>query len=399
MVCRSPAEEGVVLTRLSSVKNNELSIDAESAEVRRTSNHPQIVNPNGSLSTLSHDMKVLIQGVQKLRQLGVEDLDLPLPKIVVVGDQSTGKSSVIESLSEIQVPRSAGTCTRCPLEINLSEHASAWTCQVYLVKKYVYDNISTASRKSQSKSQAPTRDRPLGRWHQQDLEEFHFYTVEHKDDVPNVLRLAQLATLNPGSPYTLYKPGTVPAASEALQVKFSPNIVRLDISGPGLPNLAFHDLPGIINNSDVEEENYLVQLVRNLVKSYVSSKDSINLLALPVTDDPANSSALRLIREVKAEARTVGCVTKPDRLQSGESLSQWMQILQGNQFRLGHGYFVVKNDVDPAVDHATARADEKFFFQNQEPWTTTLRNFSSKFGTPVLQAALSEKLASQIRQR
>jgi len=40
----------------------------------------------------------------------VEDLDLPHPKIVVVGDQSTGKSSLIEGMSEIKVLRSAGTC-------------------------------------------------------------------------------------------------------------------------------------------------------------------------------------------------------------------------------------------------------------------------------------------------
>ena len=344
-------------------------------------------------------MKALIQGVQKLRQLGVEDLDLPLPKIVVVGDQSTGKSSLIEGMSEIQVPRSAGTCTRCPLEINLSENTSNWSCRVSLCKKYVYDGLVGVSRKGRQKSEGATRDRPLGRWLQQDTEELHFHTIQHKDDVPAVLRLAQLATLNPGTSHESYRPGQVPAPSESLQVKFSPNIVRLDISGPELPNLAFYDLPGVINVSDVAEETYLVNLVRNLVKDYVQSEDSINLLALPMTDDPANSSALRLIRELKAESRTVGCLTKPDRLQEGESVDQWTQLLQENRFRLGHGYFVVKNDPNPEIDHKTARMDEKSFFETHEPWTTSLRNFSRKFGTPVLQSMLSQTLTSQIRKR
>jgi len=86
-------------------------------------------------------VKELVQAVRELRHLGVEDLDLPHPKIVVVGDQSTGKSSLIEGMSEIKVPRSAGTCTRCPLEINLTEDTypeGQWSCRVFLHRKYIY---------------------------------------------------------------------------------------------------------------------------------------------------------------------------------------------------------------------------------------------------------------------
>ena len=100
------------------------------------------------------------------------------------------------------------------------------------------------------------------------------------------------------------------------QVKFSPNVIRLEISGPFLPNLSFYDLPGVINVSDVPEEGYLVDLVKNLVKEYIQADNSINLLTLPMTDDPANSSASKLIRDEKAEARTVGVLTKPDRVRT-----------------------------------------------------------------------------------
>lgn len=141
----------------------------------------------------------LILIARRLHHLGLDNLDLPLPKIVVVGDQSTGKSSLIEGMSEIKVPRSSGTCTRCPLEINLSESSTdAWSCKVLLCKKYMYKGThGQAVTRGKGKPEAATRQRPLGPWILQDTEEIYFAAVASKEDVPNVLKLAQLATLNP----------------------------------------------------------------------------------------------------------------------------------------------------------------------------------------------------------
>lgn len=46
-------------------------------------------------------LKALVQGVDKLKSLGIEQTTLPLPKIVVVGDQSAGKIAVRLSLCTI----------------------------------------------------------------------------------------------------------------------------------------------------------------------------------------------------------------------------------------------------------------------------------------------------------
>lgn len=47
---------------------------------------------------------------------------MDLPQIAVIGQQSAGKSSVIEAISGITLPRSSGTCTRRVLVLYLSLH-------------------------------------------------------------------------------------------------------------------------------------------------------------------------------------------------------------------------------------------------------------------------------------
>ncbi|EEP76383.1 predicted protein [Uncinocarpus reesii 1704] len=340
---------------------------------------------SSSIDMISKSMKTMVRKIQDLRHLGIENKQLPLPKIVVVGDQSTGKSSLIEGISEIKVPRSAGCCTRCPLEINLSESDTPWTCRVLLMKKYMYC----------SKKMLPTSKSPFGPWVEQEPEEFLFDTLTEKSMLEAVIKWAQLATLNPGRPYKEFMRGENSDTEPYTQVKFSPNVVRLDISAPKFPNLSFYDLPGVINVAEVDDEKYLVTLVENLVKDYIKSDNTIVLLTMPMTDDATNSSAARIVREVRgARERTLGVLTKPDRIDCG--YEQWEELLSGEKFTLGHKYYVVKNNADPVVDHANARVEEHLFF-GHPPWTREFAPYSDRFGTRKLQTALSSLLLKQIQ--
>ncbi|XP_010539149.1 PREDICTED: LOW QUALITY PROTEIN: putative dynamin-related protein 4A [Tarenaya hassleriana] len=69
-------------------------------------------------------IRPLLDTVDRLRNLNVMKEGIQLPTIVVVGDvfwevQSSGKSSVLESLAGISLPRGQGICTRVPLVMRL----------------------------------------------------------------------------------------------------------------------------------------------------------------------------------------------------------------------------------------------------------------------------------------
>lgn len=158
---------------------------------------------------------------------------------MVVGDQSSGKSSLIEALSGITVPRDAGCCTRCPLQIILKDDNSdsaQWTCVVNLVKKFAC-----------SPDLEPEHN-PLYPWIENGSpSSFHFATVHSKDELEGTIRRAQVATLNPHqSPHRYMSPD---CTDNSINVQFSPNVVSLEISAPGLPGLSFYDLPGVISQS------------------------------------------------------------------------------------------------------------------------------------------------------
>ncbi|XP_071740244.1 putative dynamin-related protein 4A [Rutidosis leptorrhynchoides] len=74
------------------------------------------------LKSPSHFNNLILDAVDKLRSLNVTQEGIPLPTIVVIGDQSSGKSSVLESLAGISLPRGKGLCTRVPLVMRLQHH-------------------------------------------------------------------------------------------------------------------------------------------------------------------------------------------------------------------------------------------------------------------------------------
>lgn len=76
------------------------------------------------------EQRALMDLIDQLRRAGLSSV-LQLPQIVVCGDQSSGKSSVLEAITEIPFPRKESLCTRFATEIILRQSMeSSIVCKI-----------------------------------------------------------------------------------------------------------------------------------------------------------------------------------------------------------------------------------------------------------------------------
>ena len=72
--------------------------------------------------TNAYDEKIrpLMDKIDQIRSLVTSnDYGITFPNVVVVGDQSSGKSTLLEALSLVELPKGLGIVTRCPLVLRL----------------------------------------------------------------------------------------------------------------------------------------------------------------------------------------------------------------------------------------------------------------------------------------
>lgn len=81
--------------------------------------------PGASLELVGEKVSLLVNAIEELRKLGLKEIDTELPELVLVGDQSAGKSSLMGAIAEINLPKDKGMCTRCPANIKTSS-ADTW---------------------------------------------------------------------------------------------------------------------------------------------------------------------------------------------------------------------------------------------------------------------------------
>ncbi|KAJ0439389.1 putative dynamin stalk domain, dynamin, GTPase region, GTPase effector domain, Dynamin superfamily [Helianthus annuus] len=304
------------------------------------------------LSLYTLNMEPLIDLVNKLQKactaLGDfgDETSLPtlwdaLPTIAVVGGQSSGKSSVLESIvGKDFLPRGSGIVTRRPLVLQLHrveegrEHAEF----AHLPRKTFTDFAAVR------KEIADETDRETGR-------------TKQISSVPIYLSI------------------------------YSPNVV----------NLTLVDLPGLTKVAVDGQSDSIVKEIENLVRSYIEKPNCIILAVSPANQDLATSDAIQISREVDPKGeRTFGVLTKIDLMDQGTDA---VDILEGRSYRLNFPWIGVVNrsqaDINKNVDMISARKREREYFTNLPEYS----HLANRMGSEHLGKLLSKHLESVIKSR
>ncbi|OAA51524.1 Dynamin family protein [Metarhizium rileyi] len=351
-----------------------------------------------SFQDIGKKLKACNDTLGELQQLGVSH-DVQLPELVLVGDQSAGKSSLMSGLANLDLPRSEGTCTRCPLHIRVSRN-SDWSCRVWLRKEY---SFQPPADRPIAESDVTDQD-PFFPWRKQPVTAVHeFKTMQDKSQIEEVLRWAQIAILNDDKHHALFIPGSggiavntpLEDAAADTVAKFSPNVVALEIKGPDLPDLSFYDMPGIFQNPADAKDDYLVNVVRNLSKAYIQHPTAIIICSMPMNSDAENSSTFGLARRLDATSRTIGVLTKADLLPEAGNHDQWLAIMNGRTHQTGLGYFITSRPQGKDLDELKKWEELVFESHSLGNWPPEFHGFSNRCGVEKLKSFLSERLGEE----
>ncbi|KAI7005501.1 hypothetical protein KC355_g8178, partial [Hortaea werneckii] len=216
--------------------------------------------------------------IRSLLQTIGQSETLTLPSIVVVGSQSSGKSSVLEAIVGHEfLPKGSNMVTRRPIELTL---------------------VNT-----------PKAHAEYGEFPALGLGKITDFTQVQKT----------LTDLNLAVP-----------EKECI----SDDPIQLRIHSPNVPDLSLIDLPGYIQVEAFDQPTELKTKIQELCDKYIQAPNVI--LAISAADvDLANSTALRASRRVDPRGeRTIGVVTKMDLVDS----IRGAQILNDRNYPLRLGY-------------------------------------------------------------
>ncbi|KAF2133256.1 interferon-induced GTP-binding protein Mx2 [Dothidotthia symphoricarpi CBS 119687] len=302
--------------------------------------------------------QTLLNKIDKLRELNVRSLELP--QLVVVGDQSSGKSSVLESLTGFSFPQAPGLCTR---------YATQISCRRELEPKVL---ISIIPRPG---ADAAVQDR---------LRSFK-RTIP---DLTNEILVEIIKEANRAMGIKM----TADEADSSLQA-FSEDILKIEINGPEQEHFTIIDVPGIfrVPSPPLTTDND-VTLVRNMVESYMQNSRTIILAVLPSNVDISTQEILKMAENADPEGiRTMGVLTKPDLATENATQDAIKGLVLGRQNKLRLGYCVVKNRSadDQSSTLQDRLAQEKAFFSSST-WKPVVA--SGRCGIASLKIRLSDLL-------
>lgn len=303
----------------------------------------------------SQEHRDLFDIIDRLRSQGISKY-VSLPQLVVCGDQSSGKSSVLEAISGMTFPTKDNLCTRFATEVILRRTPGTdVSCKVSII---------------------PDSDRP----------------ASEKTRLQEFSPVVDLETLNLGN--------VVEAAKQEMGLsdakRFSNDILSVELCGPTQPHLTMVDLPGLFKAGNKDQSSDDADTVRIMVKKWTKEDRSIILAVVSAKNDFANQEVTELTRAIDPTGfRTMGIITKPDTLHSGSDSERfYVNLAQNKDVKFRLGWHVLRNRDYPERDIPPAERDEleRVFFASGA-WAALDRGL---VGIATLAPKLSNILKDQI---
>ncbi|CAF3439083.1 unnamed protein product [Rotaria sp. Silwood1] len=311
-----------------------------------TSSASKIDHPSLAL-TESYDEEIapLLTTIDQIRNR-IADIDttIDLPAIVVIGEQSSGKSSVLEALSSIPLPRGGQhMTTKCPLELRM-RRSSTWHASLECSGRLIRDNIPNAHDIGQHINHEQNR------------------LTSNRDQI-------------------------------------SKQVLLLNIQAPWLPNLTLIDLPGIIQVTSKQQDSASVNIIEELIQEYLDKPSTIILAIIQACNDIETSAAIKYAKMFDPDGeRTIGVLTKLDLVDRGAE-QKLLEVFDNKRIPLKHGYLMVKcrtqEDIDNNIELSEAlRKEEQFFSKSSKFQSVPIE----RRGCPSLARFLTRELVRNIKQ-
>ncbi|THC91918.1 hypothetical protein EYZ11_008628 [Aspergillus tanneri] len=261
--------------------------------------------------------------IDELHALGLSN-DVELPELVVLGDQNTGKSSVLQAITEINFPVKDTMCTRFPIRISFRQTPASKkpTVKVTLIPGLLSEKDDALVSRAAN---------------------FSFEKEELTEDVmAEIIREATECIF----------PGQTPAK----QTTLSDTTLSIERSGTEEMHWTIVDLPGLIRKGKPQD----VATAEGLARRYLENERNIVLVVVDNVDVQRHKS-LELVEQIPGlQSRCIGILTKCDCKQ--ESSEQWMVNLLRNDLptvpHLDHGWFGLRNRQPKEMNVSDKERDE-----------------------------------------